>query len=121
MKPTIFTALGLVSLSLVALPAADAQQAPADSQRACAEMMQGFGMSEEGGQAMQQLIQSGRAATLMDGMMKMARQMGNGDAMLGMTRMMEMMGRMGSGGMMGDGMMGGQGGMMSPGQQPFKQ
>jgi len=34
----------------------------------------------------------------------MARRMGNGDVMLGMTRMMEMMGSMG-------GMMGGDGGM----------
>jgi len=31
----------------------------------------------------------------------MARRMGNGDVMLGMTRMMEMMGSMGGGGMMG--------------------
>jgi hypothetical protein len=118
MKPTILTILGLVSLAMLALPAAVAQQAPVDTQHACADMMQGQGMSEEGRQAMQQLMQSGRAATLMDGMMKMARQMGNGDAMVGMTRMMEMMGRMGSGGMMGGG---GPGGMMPPGQQPPKQ
>jgi hypothetical protein len=36
--------------------------------------------------------------------------MGDGDVMLGMTRMMEMMGSMGGG------MMGGQRGMMQPGQ-----
>ena len=35
----------------------------------------------------------------MNNMMEMARRMGNGDAMLGMTKMMEMMG--GQGGMMG--------------------
>jgi hypothetical protein len=38
-------------------------------------------------------------------MMDMARRMRDGDPMLGMTRMMDMM---------GGGMMGGQGGMMSP-------
>ena len=49
----------------------------------------------------------------MANMMETARRMGNGDVMLGMTRMMEMMG--GTGG----GMMGGQG-MMSPGREPRK-
>ncbi|MGH7268278.1 MAG: hypothetical protein ACREMB_25950 [Candidatus Rokuibacteriota bacterium] len=59
---------------------------------------------------MHELMQSGRAAQMMDGMMDMARRMGNGDVMIGMTRMMEMMGRMGS--MMGPGgLMGGQSGM----------
>jgi hypothetical protein len=42
-------------------------------------------------------------------MMDMARRMGDGDVMLGMVRMMEMMGSMG-------GMMGGQGGGMMGGQ-----
>ncbi len=106
------TILGPALLALLAVPTARAQQAPADPQAACVEMMQGGGMSEEGRRAMQDLLQSGRAAKLMDGMMRMARQMGNGDVMAGMTRMMEMMGRMGSGGMTG--------GMMSPGKQPPK-
>ena len=46
---------------------------------------------------------SDRAPQAMAAMMGMARGMGNGDTMLGMVRMMEMMGSMGGdgGGMMG--------------------
>jgi hypothetical protein len=43
--------------------------------------------------AFQESTRSGRAANLMDGLMRIARQMENGDATVGMTRMMEMMGR----------------------------
>ena len=50
---------------------------------------------------MQDLMRSGKAPELMDRMMQMARRMGNGDVMAGMTRMMKMMGRMG--GMIGPG------------------
>ena len=58
--------------------------------------------------AMQEFMQSPRAHEAMNNMMAMARRMGNGDVMLGMTRMMEMMGSMG-------------GGMMTPGaRQPAK-
>ena len=51
---------------------------------------------------------SERAPQAMAAMMVMARGMGNGDTMLGMVRMMEMMGSMG-------GMMGGDGGGMMGG------
>lgn len=66
----------------------------------CMEMMQHAGVSEEGKKAMHDFMQSDRAPQAMAKMMDMARRMGNGDVMLGMTRMMEMMGGMGSGGMM---------------------
>ncbi len=79
-------------------------------------MMQGAGITGEGKKSMQEFMQSPRAPEAMENMMAMARRMGNGDVMLGMTRMMEMMGSMGGGGMMG-----GQGGMMPPGgHQPAK-
>jgi hypothetical protein len=59
---------------------------------------------------MQDFMKSDRAPQAMTNMMEMARRMGNGDVMLGMTRMMEMMGGTHRGGMMG-----GRGGMMQPG------
>ena len=49
-------------------------------------------------------MQSPQAPQAMNNMMDMARRMGNGDVMLGMTKMMEMMSRMDG---MGGGMMGG--------------
>jgi hypothetical protein len=69
----------------------------------CAEMMQES--SADGRKTMEEFIKSDRAPQAMAKMMEMARRMGNGDAMVGMTRMMEMMGSMN----------GGQGGMMQPG------
>ncbi len=81
-------------------------------------MMQGPGVTGQDKKATRDFMQSDRAPQTMTKMMAMARRMGNGDVMLGMTRMMEMMG--GQGGMMGgrdamrDAMMGGQGGMMEP-------
>jgi hypothetical protein len=54
-------------------------------------------------------MMSPNGAHAMQNMMEMARRMGNGDPMLGMTRMMEMMGSMGGG------MSGGPGGTMQPG------
>lgn len=74
-----------------------------DAVQACTNMMQDQGATEEGKRAMREFMQSDRAPQAMANMMAMARRMGNGDVMLGMTRMMEMMG--GQGGMMGgDGM-----------------
>ena len=70
-----------------------------DAQAACMDMMQGSGTTEEGRKAMNEFMQSPKAAQAMNNMMEMARRMGNGDLMLGMTKMMEMMG--GHGGMMG--------------------
>jgi hypothetical protein len=85
------------------------QEQPADAMSGCMEMMQGAGAGEAGRKAMREFMQSDRAPQAMANMMAMARRMGHGDVMLGMTRMMEMMGSMGGG------MMGGQGGMMRPG------
>ena len=70
-----------------------------DAQAACMEMMQGSGVTDEGRNAMREFMQSPKAPQAMNNMMEMARRMGNGDPMLGMTKMMEMMG--GQGGMMG--------------------
>ena len=67
--------------------------------------MQTSGATPEGTKAMQKFMQSPKGAQAMNNMMEMARRMGNGDPMLGMTKMMEMMGD--QGGMMGGGMMGG--------------
>ena len=65
-------------------------------------------MSGRGAGEMQRFMHSERAPQAMAAMMGMARGMGNGDTMLGMVRMMEMMGSMG-------GMMGGDGGGMMGG------
>ncbi len=62
-------------------------------------------MTGRGAEEMQRFMNSERAPQAMAAMMDMAWRMGDGDTMLGMVRMMEMMGSMG--GMMGGGMMGG--------------
>ena len=73
-----------------------------DAQTACRDMMQGAGVTEEGKKAMEEFMRSPKASQAMNNMMEMARRMGNGDPMLGMTKMMEMMGGQGGiGGMMG--------------------
>ena len=80
---------------------------------ACTQMMQGAGVTDEGRKAMREFMNSDRAPQAMANMMEMARRMGNGDVMLGMTRMMEMMGTHG-GGMKGHGGMMEGGGMAAP-------
>ena len=107
---TVSTIVGTVG-------AAGAQQPPAgkpkdEAKAACMDMMQGSGVTEEGKKAMRDFMQSDKAPQAMANMMEMARKMGNGDPMLGMTKMMEMMG--------GGGMMGHQGGTMPDATQPKK-
>ena len=63
------------------------------------EMMQGSGMTDVGRKAMREFMESPKAPQAMNNTMEMARRMANGDLMLGMAKMMEMMG--GQGGMMG--------------------
>jgi hypothetical protein len=92
-----------VALTTAAMAAERGPVTPSDPSAMCAEMMKGAG--SEGEKAMRDFMQSDRAPQAMAKMMDMARRMGDGDPMLGMTRMMDMM---------GGGMMGGQGGMMSP-------
>src|SRR6266849_2963880 len=101
----------VVTSALVVAGFAAAQGTPPKStepkkgaQDACMEMMQGPGVTEQGKQAMHDFMKSPKAGEAMTRMMEMARKMGNGNPMLGMTKMMEMMG--------------GQGGMMSPGAPP---
>ena len=65
------------------------------------DTMHGSQTTEEGSKAMQEFMHSPKRARAMNNMMEMARRMGNGDLLLGMTKMMEMMGGR-------DGMMGGQ-------------
>ena len=72
-------------------------------------------MTGRGAEEMQKFMQSERAPKAMASMMEMARRMGDGDTMLGMVRMMEMMGSMGG---EGGGMKGGQGGGMKGGSTP---
>ena len=117
MNTTITRLLVGVSAPLVlGAVAVAAEQAPepkaTDPTTACARMMQDPGITEHGKKAMQEFMQSSRAPEAMANMMAMARRMGDGDLMLGMTRMMEMMGSMGGG------MMGGQGGTMQPERRP---
>lgn len=128
MKRTIgLFALALpLALGAVAWAAADKATPPKsgdrkDAVQACTDMMQGPGVTEQDKTAMRNFMQSDRATQTMTKMMEMARRMGNGDVMGGMTRMTEMMG--GQGGMMGSRgrMMGGQGGvMLPPDAQPGK-
>ena len=103
------TVLGSAVLAYSAAPAPNAEN---DDMAACAAMMSREGMTPEGRRAMEEFMRSDKMPRAMSGMMEMARQMGNGDAMAGMDRMMEMMGSV-------SGMMGGQtgghdGGMMGP-------
>ena len=121
MKRTIglFALALLLALGAAAWAAADKATPPksgdrTDAVQACTDMMQGPGVTEQDKKAMRDFMQSNRAPQTMTKMMAMARRVGNGDVMLGMTRMMEMMS--GQGGMMGGrgGMMGGQGGVMLP-------
>lgn len=69
-----------------------------DAAAACTEMMRGQGMSEEGRKAMGEFMRSERAPQMMARMMQMARKMGNGEVMAGMTRMMDVMSSMGAAG-----------------------
>ena len=74
---------------------------PKQDAETCPVMMQGAGTTKEGRKAMQEFMQSPKRAQAMTNMMEMAPRMGNGDPMLGMTKMMEMIaGQGGVGGMM---------------------
>ncbi len=113
MKRTI----GLIKLALplalgaVAWAAADKTTPPRsgdrkDSVPACPDMMQDPGVTGRDEKAMRDFKQSNRAPQTIAKMMEMVRLMGNGDVMVGMTRMMEeMISRH-------RGMMDGRGGMM---------
>ncbi|HEV8440585.1 MAG TPA: hypothetical protein VGT40_21055 [Methylomirabilota bacterium] len=103
-------ALPLVVGAAIAAETRKSAEPGKDPVAACTDMMQGSGATEDGKKAMREFMQSDRAPQAMANMVEMARRMGNGDVMLGMTRMMEMMGSMGGG------KMGGQGGMMQPAQ-----
>lgn len=110
MRVVFGTVFGLVAAALIAAgtglahertkgsqptsPSSQMGEAPA----ACVDMMQGTGATEEGKKAMREFLESDHAPQAMANMTEMARRMGNGDVMLGMTRTMEMMG--GQGGMM---------------------
>ena len=128
MKRTIglFAVTLLLALGAAAWAAAD-KATPlkrgdrTDAVQACTDMMQGPGVTEQDKKAMRDFMQSDRAPQTMTNIMAMVRRKGNGDVMLGMTRMMEM--TSGQGGMMGGrgGMMDGHGGvMLPPGTQPGK-
>jgi hypothetical protein len=100
MKKLVLRGLMAVSLPLtlvVGAAAAETAAGPAkpDDAPACGGMMPQS--SPQGRHAMWEFMQSERAPQVMGQMMEMARRMGDGDATLGMTRMMEMMGQ---GGMM---------------------
>ena len=110
MKRTILRGFVAMSLPLALVAGATAadtatSDARPDAAAKCAEMMRQS--SSEGRNAMREFMQSERAPQAMGSMMEMARRMGNGNVMLGMTRMMEMMGSMGGGTT-------GQGDMMQP-------
>ena len=92
---------------------ASSKTAADGAQAACIDVAR---MNPQDSNAMREFMQSDRAPEIMGRMMGMARRMGNGDVMAGMTRMMDMMGSRGRDGMMGGsgGVLGGQGGMMRP-------
>jgi hypothetical protein len=113
MKTVILALLSTLALSALVVgpavmaaepnpPAAPTADKPANDGAMTCPMQ---GTTPEGTKAMRELMQSPKGAQAMNNMMEMAQRMGNGDPMLGMTKMMEMMG--GQGGMMGGGMMGG--------------
>jgi enolase len=115
--------LVLIALALSALSVGSAAMAgpstnsaapkttePTKDAETCPVMMQGSGTTKEGRKAMQEFMQSPKGAQAMTNMMEMARRMGNGEPMLGMTKMMEMMAGHGDMG----GMMGGQAGPKTP-------
>lgn len=109
------TMLGVATLAATgasAHQAGGATEPGADPAAACARMMEGMSKADQ--EAMGKFMQSDRAPQMMSRMMQTAKRMGNGDVMAGMSRMMDMMGSMGRGGMMGGGKMG-QGGMMQRG------
>lgn len=107
----VVTVLSVVLLLAGAAIAADKQtsEGSTDPAAMCAEMMND-GATPESQNAMREFMKSERAPEAMANMMEMARRMGSGDVVLGMTRMMDMMGSMG-----GSGMMHGHGGMAQPG------
>ena len=107
MKTPFLSLIVVSALSAVVLaPLAMAQQlgtsteSPSGDAKACMDTMHSAGTTEEGAKAMREFMQSPKAPRLMNNMMEMARRMGNGDPMLGMTKMMKMTG--GQGRMMGD-------------------
>ena len=120
MNPKILSVIALSAL-VVAAPAMALEpnnsthpkngEPTKDAETACMEMMQSSGTTDEGRNAMREFMESPKAPQAMNNMMEKARRMGNGDLMLGMTKMMEMMGgqggMMGSSGSMSRGMMGG--------------
>lgn len=97
-------AIVLTTASAIAL-AADSKAPAGDAGAACATMMQDSAVTPDAKNAMQQFMQSDKAPQMMGRMMEMARKMGDGDVMRGMTKMMDMMSGMGGG--TGGGMMGG--------------
>lgn len=97
---TSVIALGLTLVGVAAAqPKAQNTDQDKSAQDMCMVMMHAPGVTEQGKQEMRDFMQSPKAAEAMTRMMDMARRMGNGDPMRGMTKMMEMMG--GQGGMMG--------------------
>ncbi len=97
-----FGTFGLVSAREATGKAAENRPGQSDRSGDVAAMTRGM-------EEMVRFCSSERMPQAMNAMMGMARQMGNGDAMAGMVRMMEMMSMMGQ--------MGGQmGGMMAPAQ-----
>lgn len=97
----VVTGLFVVLLLAGAAIAAErlASEKSTDPAAMCADMMKD-GATPEGEKAMRDFMNSDRAPQA--NMMEMARRMGDGDVMLGMTRMMDMMGSMGGSGMMGN-------------------
>jgi hypothetical protein len=95
------TALGPIAVAAQSPQAGEERKTTGTQNQAAAawaDMMTGRGVSEEDGKVMREFMQSDKAPRMMTQMMKMARQMGNGDVTAGMTKMMDMMG--GRGGMM---------------------
>jgi hypothetical protein len=67
------------------------QAPPVDPQAACAKLLEGQRITDEGRQAIRQLMRSERAPEVMDRLMHLAREVGNGEVEAGLTRIIEVM------------------------------
>lgn len=93
MKGTVRMGLVVAMLHLGIPAAAPAQQparpAPADPREACRLLIERSRMTEEGQLLLQRLMRETEAPAVMDRLIHLAKSLGGGDVMAGLSRMME--------------------------------
>jgi len=77
--------IGLIGSDVVS------QAPPIDPQTACASLLEGRGITDDGRQAMRQFMRSERAPEVMDRLMHLALAQGQGNVEAGLTRIIEVM------------------------------